>query len=154
MSKLRRQLSSNTSNNAETKNLTDIKAKTGNLYESIACLNLDQLDLVLVQGFRHAAITKIEVHRPACQKALLWPQDPHILALATDDARLTAPVPVLDLNDAPAIATQIVLWWQAGRLRGPALPALPLPDSRNGADSCQTTKDVGDNNADGAPQPA
>ncbi len=36
MSKLRRQLSSNTSSTAETKNLTDIKNKTGNLYESIA----------------------------------------------------------------------------------------------------------------------
>ncbi len=38
MSKLRRQLSSNTSNTAETKNLTDIKNKTGNLYESIAII--------------------------------------------------------------------------------------------------------------------
>jgi DNA-directed RNA polymerase subunit K/omega len=36
MSKLRRQLSANTSNVAETKNLMDIKMKTGNLYESIA----------------------------------------------------------------------------------------------------------------------
>src|ERR1700754_1009755 len=36
MSKLRRKLSSNTSNTAETKNLTDIKNKTGNIYESIA----------------------------------------------------------------------------------------------------------------------
>ena len=39
MSKLRRQLSGNTSNTAETKNLTDIKAKTGNLYESIASIS-------------------------------------------------------------------------------------------------------------------
>src|SRR6476620_5878772 len=38
MSKLRRQLSSSTSNTAETKNLTDIKNKTGNLYESIAII--------------------------------------------------------------------------------------------------------------------
>ncbi len=38
MSKLRRQLSSSTSNMAETKNLTDIKNKTGNLYESIAII--------------------------------------------------------------------------------------------------------------------
>ena len=38
MSKLRRQLSANTSNMAETKNLTDIKNKTGNLYESIAII--------------------------------------------------------------------------------------------------------------------
>jgi DNA-directed RNA polymerase subunit K/omega len=38
MSKLRRQLSGTTSSNAETKNLTDIKNKTGNLYESIAII--------------------------------------------------------------------------------------------------------------------
>jgi DNA-directed RNA polymerase subunit K/omega len=38
MSKLRRQLSANTSNVAETKNLTDIKNKTGNLYESISVI--------------------------------------------------------------------------------------------------------------------
>src|SRR5438046_8301602 len=38
MSKLRRQQSANTSNVVETKNLTDIKSKTGNLYESIAII--------------------------------------------------------------------------------------------------------------------
>ena len=38
MSKIRRQISSVTSNTAETKNLTDIKNKTGNLYESIAII--------------------------------------------------------------------------------------------------------------------
>src|ERR687889_495300 len=36
MSKLRRQLSANTASVVETKSLVDIKAKTGNLYESIA----------------------------------------------------------------------------------------------------------------------
>src|SRR5918993_832621 len=36
MSKLRRQLSVGTSNIVETRNLNDIKEKTGNLYESIA----------------------------------------------------------------------------------------------------------------------
>ncbi|MEO8711739.1 MAG: DNA-directed RNA polymerase subunit omega [Parafilimonas sp.] len=38
MSKLRRQLSANTLNTIETKNLMDIKSKTGNLYESIAII--------------------------------------------------------------------------------------------------------------------
>lgn len=38
MSKLRRQQSANTSNVVETKNLTDVKAKTGNLYESISVI--------------------------------------------------------------------------------------------------------------------
>jgi DNA-directed RNA polymerase subunit K/omega len=38
MSKLRRQQTANTSNVVETKNLVDIKEKTGNLYESIAII--------------------------------------------------------------------------------------------------------------------
>ena len=38
MSKLRRQQTANTSNVVETKNLVDIKNKTGNLYESIAII--------------------------------------------------------------------------------------------------------------------
>ena len=38
MSRLRRQVNANTTNVVETKNLTDIKAKTGNLYESIAII--------------------------------------------------------------------------------------------------------------------
>jgi DNA-directed RNA polymerase subunit K/omega len=36
MSKLRRQISANTSSSVEPKKLTDLKDKTGNLYESIA----------------------------------------------------------------------------------------------------------------------
>ena len=49
MSKLRRQLSANTSNMAETKNLTDIKNKTGNLYESIAIIakRANQINITL-----------------------------------------------------------------------------------------------------------
>ena len=38
MSRLRRQLSASTTNVVETKALMDIKAKTGNLYESIAVI--------------------------------------------------------------------------------------------------------------------
>ena len=38
MSKLRRHLSSNTSSSVEPKKLSDLKSKTGNLYESIAII--------------------------------------------------------------------------------------------------------------------
>lgn len=38
MSRLRRQLSTTAANNVETKNLNDLKTKTGNLYESIAII--------------------------------------------------------------------------------------------------------------------
>ena len=49
MSKLRRQQSANTSNVVETKNLTDIKDKTGNLYESIAVIakRANQINIAL-----------------------------------------------------------------------------------------------------------
>lgn len=49
MSKLRRQLSANTSNMVETRNLTDIKGKTGNLYESIAIVakRANQINIAL-----------------------------------------------------------------------------------------------------------
>jgi DNA-directed RNA polymerase subunit K/omega len=49
MSKLRRQLSANTSNVVETRNLMDIKTKTGNLYESIAIVakRANQINIAL-----------------------------------------------------------------------------------------------------------
>ncbi len=49
MSKLRRQLSANTSNVVEPKKLADIKDKTGNLYESIAIIakRANQLNITL-----------------------------------------------------------------------------------------------------------
>ena len=49
MSKLRRQLSANTSNVVEPKKLSDIKEKTGNLYESIAIIakRANQINITL-----------------------------------------------------------------------------------------------------------
>src|SRR6187401_1760629 len=49
MSKLRRQLSVGTSNIVETKNLNDIKEKTGNLYESISIVGkrANQINIML-----------------------------------------------------------------------------------------------------------
>jgi DNA-directed RNA polymerase subunit K/omega len=49
MSKLRRQLSANTSNVVEPKKLSDIKEKTGNLYESIAIVakRANQINITL-----------------------------------------------------------------------------------------------------------
>lgn len=49
MSKLRRQMSANTSNVVETKSLIEIKAQTGNLYESIAIVakRANQINIAL-----------------------------------------------------------------------------------------------------------
>ena len=96
------------------------KPEEPDLNESLSRLSLDRLDLVLVEGFREAPIAKLEVHRPVCGKPLLCRHDPHILAVASDVSSLVTPVPLLDLNDAAAIAGTIVDWWQAGRLPMPA----------------------------------
>lgn len=63
------------------------------------------LDLILVEGFRHERFTKIELHRPSLGKALLYPNDADIIAIASDELLDTpADLPCLDLNNPAAIA--------------------------------------------------
>ncbi len=64
-------------------------------------------ELILVEGYKHAAIPKLEVHRPSLGRPLLHPGDPHVVAIASD-AAVGASVPVLPLNDPDAIAGFIV----------------------------------------------
>jgi molybdopterin-guanine dinucleotide biosynthesis adapter protein len=56
------------------------------LAEAIALLK--PVDLVLVEGFKRAAIPKLEVHRPSLGKPLLHPQDQHIIAIASENNKL------------------------------------------------------------------
>jgi len=72
-------------------------------------LDQSQLDIVLVEGFKHEAFPKIELYRPTVGKELLFPNDPNVIAVATD-APLPQPVrlPLLDLNDVGAIADFVV----------------------------------------------
>jgi molybdopterin-guanine dinucleotide biosynthesis protein B len=62
------------------------------------------VDLVLVEGFKRDAFPKLEIHRIANGKPLIHPEDPHIVAVASDSALPQAKVPVIDLNDIEAIA--------------------------------------------------
>jgi molybdopterin-guanine dinucleotide biosynthesis protein MobB len=67
-------------------------------------LDSSQLDIVLVEGFRHVPFPKIEVHRAMVGKPLLYPQDKSIIAVATDKKPApTSELPILDLNDPDAI---------------------------------------------------
>jgi len=66
---------------------------------------------VLVEGFRHEPIPKIEIHRPALGTPLLCAGDDLILALACDEPPAQpVGIPLLDLNDPPAIAGWIREW--------------------------------------------
>src|SRR6202140_5892645 len=65
---------------------------------------MSPVDLVLVEGLKRDAFPKLEIHRAANGKPLLYPQDPHIVAVASDTALLDVPLPVLDLNAIEPIA--------------------------------------------------
>jgi molybdopterin-guanine dinucleotide biosynthesis protein B len=62
------------------------------------------VDLVLVEGFKRDAFPKLEVHRAANGKPLIQPDDPHIVAIASDIALPQAKVPVVGLDDIETIA--------------------------------------------------
>jgi molybdopterin-guanine dinucleotide biosynthesis adapter protein len=67
---------------------------------------LYECDWVLVEGFKHADVLKIEVWRAATGKPAQYPHDPYVVAISTDSAdRLPEPtgLPLLDLNDPDAV---------------------------------------------------
>jgi molybdopterin-guanine dinucleotide biosynthesis protein B len=85
------------------------------LADMLPHMGLDALDLVLVEGFKHEPIPKIELFRAELGRAPLYPQDCHVIAVA---ARGGLPVattlPVLALDDPAAIAAWITAWADAG----------------------------------------
>ncbi len=64
-------------------------------------------DLVLVEGFKRAAIPKLEIHRPSFERPLLSTDDSNIVAVASD-APVDTRLPVLDLNNPDEIAQFII----------------------------------------------
>ena len=79
------------------------------------------VDIVLIEGFKQEDHDKLEVHRPGLGKPLLCPNDPHIVAVASDAALDGLPVRRLDLNDVEAIANFVIdHCGLAGRVRGAA----------------------------------
>lgn len=78
-----------------------------NLTEQIALFNPEKIDLILVEGFRSEAFAKIELHRTELQKPLLYLNDNHIIAIATDTV-LETHLPQLNLNQPAEIADFIL----------------------------------------------
>ena len=64
-------------------------------------------DLILVEGFKSERHPKMEVFRQAAGKTPLHPDDPHIVAIASDQDFPGAHVPVVDLNNIAAVADMI-----------------------------------------------
>ena len=91
--------------------MTETADNTGDpaLDDLIAKLDQSQLDLILVEGFRHVAYPKIELHREALGHPWLYPQDDSILAVASDGPLPgSTQLPQLALNQ-PAVIARFIL---------------------------------------------
>ena len=66
------------------------------------------VDLLLIEGFKREEHDKIEVHRPAVGKPLLYAEDSRVVAVASDEPLESVPLPVIDLNDTEAVADFVV----------------------------------------------
>lgn len=71
---------------------------------------LQPVDLVVLEGQKWLPVPKLEVFRAALGKPLLQPEDPAILAVASDTDLPSLAVPQLDLNDIDAIAAFVQRW--------------------------------------------
>jgi molybdopterin-guanine dinucleotide biosynthesis protein B len=71
---------------------------------------------VIVEGFKHHDHPKIEVYRRALGKPLLHPDDPFVVAIASDQRLPEFSRPWLPLPDAGAIAN-FILGHDAGLVR-------------------------------------
>jgi molybdopterin-guanine dinucleotide biosynthesis protein B len=64
-------------------------------------------DLLLIEGYKRYPMPKLEIHRAANGKPLLHPEDPHILAVASD-VPLVSALPRFELSDHDGIANFIL----------------------------------------------
>ena len=67
---------------------------------------MSPVDLVVVEGFKREPHRKIEVHRAANGKPLLFPDDPGIVGIATD-AEVETTLPMAHLDDIQAVAAMM-----------------------------------------------
>lgn len=85
------------------------------LDELLAHFEQERLDLILVEGFKHEAYDKIELHRVELGKPYQYPQDGHIIAVASDQpGEVVTDLPVLDINRPEQVA-DFVMQWLAGK---------------------------------------
>jgi len=91
-------------------------AKPG-LPELVCELDLDNIDLVLVEGFKHLPFAKIELHRISqaqgnklYDRELMFPHDKSVIAVAADADIDTGDLPLLNINQAEEVAGFINRW--------------------------------------------
>lgn len=95
-------------------------------------------DWVLVEGFKHADLLKIEVWRASAGKPVQYPNDPFVVAISTDSPeQLPEPtgLPLLDLNDPDAVAHFLLANPARYEYVCPFLESVAEPDAAADADA-------------------
>lgn len=103
-------------------------------------------DWVLVEGFKHADLLKVEVWRSATGKPANYPHDPFVVAIVTDSpAELPVPtgLPVLDLNDADAMANFLLGNPARYEYRSPLFEPDPAPTDADAGRGAQPADPLG-----------
>lgn len=78
------------------------------LQDHIRRLDQDNLDLILVEGYKLESIPKIELTRPSLGNDLFFPNDDNVIAIATDEPlTVKTDLPMLDINNPDQIASFI-----------------------------------------------
>jgi molybdopterin-guanine dinucleotide biosynthesis protein B len=79
------------------------------LDEQLKYIDQSELDLILIEGFKSEIIPKIELYRQSLNHPLLYPNDPHIIAIASDTPLKTPDyLTQLELNNPELIANFIL----------------------------------------------
>jgi len=83
--------------------------KEPRLDDQLKAFDQSELDLILVEGFKAERFPKVELHRATLNKPLLYPDDPDIIAIASDVV-LEVPdyIVQLDINRPDIIAAFIL----------------------------------------------
>ncbi len=69
---------------------------------------MSPVDLLLIEGFKRHPHPKIEIYRPSLGKPPLHPEDPFIVAVASDEILPRLALPLLPLSDVGGIASFIL----------------------------------------------
>jgi molybdopterin-guanine dinucleotide biosynthesis protein B len=69
---------------------------------------ISPVDLVIVEGYKREHHPKLEVHRAALGKPLIYPDDRNVVAIACDAPLPAARIPVLHLDEVDAIAEMML----------------------------------------------
>ncbi len=87
------------------------------LQQELQKLQTQDLDIILVEGFKHEHFDKIEIYRQEISKPLIYPEDQDIIAIICNpDISLSNAPQRLDINNLGAIAEFIMHYHNKAKL--------------------------------------